>query len=59
MTGTELKKLRQKKRFSREQLAQKLGVSVRSVEAWEQSRRQLRKPIITLLRFHLTRATTL
>ena len=59
MTGTELKKLRQKKRFSREHLAQKLGVSVRSVEAWEQSRRQLRKPIITLLRFLLTRATTL
>lgn len=59
MTGFELKRLRQKKHLTREQLAKKIGVSVRTVEAWEQGCRKLRKPIITLLKYHLTHTTTL
>lgn len=50
MTPQEIKKLRADKAWSQKDLAKKCGVSVRTVENWEQKRTGISGPALMILR---------
>lgn len=49
MNAQELRALRRKMGLRRPQLAARIGVSPRTIEAWEQGLRSVPKPVATLL----------
>ena len=50
MTPAELKAIRKRLNLSTSELGEKLGVSGRTVEDWEQGRRKIRGPAEVLIR---------
>ena len=59
MTPTQVRKARQRLGWTQQEMADALGVSLRTIKHWEAGTRNMSKPVLKLLELNLLKSETI